>query len=322
MKKRVLTTMVALTMTLICCSCGSSGTAEQTQSEVQTTEAQSEETQTEETQTQDSDDSILYEIAVANHLDTLAENHGRVSVIMHGVCKDGNEYTQYYYKDAERYVSVFEEDVYIDDNGDVYGFLSSENLVYRILFIDDYYEEYKSVNEISDLCYYVDCEKVISQKTENGVITIEARFSKDVDPRLCEMYGYTLDDVDYYKNVYELDESTKEIIHSKIYMVKGEQETFVWELTPNFDCETYVVDEKLTEGVFGKDIRTMTVIANPGTDEEKTYTSTVKKGTGIYVIMSSEYEQNYYLDKECTQKYTGEGIDETMDVTVYIKKAE
>lgn len=38
------------------------------------------------------------------------------------------------------------------------------------------------------------------------------------------------------------------------------------------DCEKYVPDEQLTESVFGGDLRTLTVIADPNTENEKTYT--------------------------------------------------
>ena len=80
--------------------------------------------------------------------------------------------------------------------------------------------------------------------------------------------------------------------------------------------------EQLRASIFGDDFRTLTVITDPGTDDEKTYTQTVTKGSAFQIIASEEYDPEFNSDKECTQVCTDESLDTTDDQTVYMKKAE
>lgn len=327
MKKSIITTVMAFGMALLCCSCGSTGTSEQLDSSAQTEAEVQEQAETVQTdaEVQDREDpsSVLMEIESANKFDTLVEKYGKLAGRTTYISKDGTEFSEYCYKDTDFYVYESGSYVYIDENGDVYGFNDTVNLPYRTIFIgDNYSEEYRSMAEGVALFGYSDYEEVTSQKTENGVIVIETTIQKDSDTWLYESLGYTADEIDHYKYVYEADENTKELSGYKAYIVKEEQEIPALEVTVITDCETYVPDEQLRASVFGDDFRTLTVITDPGTEDEKTYTQTVTKGSVFEIAASEEYDPQLYSDKECTQVLTDENLDTSADQTVYMKKAE
>ncbi|MGN0608278.1 MAG: hypothetical protein ACI4J6_03685 [Oscillospiraceae bacterium] len=325
MKKSIVTTVMAFGMALLCCACGSTGTAEQPDNSAQAeVQEQAETAQTDaEVQDQVDSSSILMEIASANNFNTLVEKYGKAAGRTAYIFKDGTEFSEYYYKDADLYVYESGSYVYIDENGDVYGFDDAINLPYRTIFVgDNYSEEYSSLVEVVELFGYSDHEEITSQKTENGVIVIETAVQKDSDTWLYEFLGYTADEVDHYKYVYEADENTKELSGYKEYIVKNEQEILVFAVTFITDCETYVPDEQLRASIFGDDFRTLTVITDPGTENEKTYTQTVTKGSVFKIAASEEYDPQFYSDKECTQVFTDGNLDTSADQTVYMKKAE
>ena len=62
----------------------------------------------------------------------------------------------------------------------------------------------------------------------------------------------------------------------------------------------YEIDPQLLDMLFSQDKRTVTVIADPGTQDETMYSVQVGKGCMVYVFPSAEHP-NLYLDRECTQ---------------------
>lgn len=318
MKKSIITTAMALGMALLCCSCGGSGTAEQSPQTDNTVQS------AENVQTQDNAvPSFISEAEAANRLDALVEKYGKTAVKTNYLFKDGTTSSEYYYKDAERYVYELGDYVYIDEDGEIYGFDDNVSLPFRTIFVGDgCYEEYRSAAELAEVFQYGETEEITSQKTENGVTVIESTYPKEADTAFYASLGYTDDEVDSYKYVYEFDESTKELKSLRSYIVKDGQDSLIIDMVIVPDCEEYVPDEQLRAEIFGDDSRTLTVIAAPGTDDEKTFTQTVKKGSAIQVVASLIYEQKLYTDKECTVELSDDGLDRMADQTVYMKKAE
>lgn len=66
-----------------------------------------------------------------------------------------------------------------------------------------------------------------------------------------------------------------------------------------------------------ENIRTLTIITNPGTDQEKEYKESVAKGESI-AIMFPDDTWKLYTDEQCTQE-KGETVDKEADALYYAK---
>lgn len=121
------------------------------------------------------------------------------------------------------------------------------------------------------------------------------------------------------ETVYELDAKNYEVITMKTYVVKTDDtEIQVNDVTRVTNPETYVVDEEIINIINSEDKRTVTVIAYPGTDQEKTYSASIGKGNIIFMYLPEDGAQTLYVDAECTTVYEG-GADLNEDLTVYYK---
>ena len=70
-----------------------------------------------------------------------------------------------------------------------------------------------------------------------------------------------------------------------------------------------------------EDMRTITVVSNPGTENEKTQSVQVPKGLSGGLTPAAEYADRtftIYTDAACTQTFE-EAPDVNSDITVYIK---
>ena len=108
------------------------------------------------------------------------------------------------------------------------------------------------------------------------------------------------------------------VLEMKCYAVKGGKSILYSDTVPDLDAEEYVPDQSITDGVFGDDFRTLTVIADAGTDEEKAYSQTATRGSLIYSMIPDEYEQRLYVDSACTIEKDSK--DWVSAQTYYIKR--
>jgi hypothetical protein len=66
-------------------------------------------------------------------------------------------------------------------------------------------------------------------------------------------------------------------------------------------------------------VRTVTLIANPGTEDEEKYAATVPKGESVQHYPPEGEEWAFYTDAACTQEYPGVAPTDK-DLTLYCKK--
>lgn len=71
----------------------------------------------------------------------------------------------------------------------------------------------------------------------------------------------------------------------------------------------------------GAQLRTVTLVTNPGTQQEKTQSVQVAKGLPVRLDSGVEGGMELYADAACTQLYTASG-DHDSDITVYLKWSE
>ena len=116
---------------------------------------------------------------------------------------------------------------------------------------------------------------------------------------------------------YHLDPATARISRCDEY-IEGEGQPVVATATIFYGAPVGELDEQLYEATHGED-RSVTLVFDPGTEEESTFTTVVKEGIEV-VVLDGVYEgyEHHFADPECTEPVYGE-ITEG-DVTFYMKK--
>ena len=132
-----------------------------------------------------------------------------------------------------------------------------------------------------------------------------------------EGYGYECEEGDSMRVVYTVDAQTYALVEETTEIVKadGAVET-LGGIKVTFNPERpESADEMYRFLTESENMRTVTVILDPDTEEEKTYSAVLPAGTPVYPILPEGYE-TLYTDKECTQVLEGSG-DTNADATLY-----
>ena len=109
--------------------------------------------------------------------------------------------------------------------------------------------------------------------------------------------------------------SVKSVFHYEEEVVEGIV-TFTYDAEIPEGMKTFMEYDQQTE-----ELRTITVVSNPGTENEKTQSVQVPKGLSGGLTSTAEYADRtftIYTDAACTQMFE-EAPDVNSDVTVYIK---
>ena len=266
------------------------------------------------------DDSLMKALEASNQYDAILEKNGSFVMKVYGTHADGtiDDYTLYF--SDGRYVNDNKYRTLITENGDVYGFDKTYNLPMRYLFIGDYYNTHETEFCPKSGFEYSEKEKVTSRREENGRIYLETSISTD-DPAAAATlasWGFSPDEIDSEHTEYTIDAGSLLILELKSYVVTGDKRILYSNSVLDLDAEEYVPDQSIIDGVFGDDFRTLTVIADADTDEEKAYSQTVTRGSLIYSLMPDEYEQMLYVDSACTIEK--DSMDLVSDQTYYLKR--
>lgn len=269
------------------------------------------------------DEEPLNRIYEANATEELLKKHKNIQI--NGTEYYGDEVRIYFcYYDAD--MSVIEDgdsNVQICENGDVYGFLADQAAPFRGLCMDGTYEKYFEEPLRNLICLKLEGERVIFSGEENGMLTVETVMNREDsvreypdDNNITEM-----EETDLYVQKYVADTETYEIQEYFEYIEKADgTRKLIRESKLSYDGEKYEVSEELEAQLDSGDTRTVTLIADPGTDNEKEYSVSVCKGGIVQIILGEGYS-TFYSDEACTQVY--EGIaDRENDKTLYTKKSQ
>lgn len=153
----------------------------------------------------------------------------------------------------------------------------------------------------------------ITEKDGNIIVT-SVSDSEEIEAMKAE--GVTVGEEEYV-----LDANTRELISVKSVFFNEAEEENEGAIYFTYDVEIPKGMEKLMEyAQQTENMRTITIISNPGTDTEKTESVQVPKGVvaGLEADMSTDKAFTLYTDAACTQIFK-EAPDVNSDVTVYIK---
>lgn len=153
----------------------------------------------------------------------------------------------------------------------------------------------------------------ITEKDGNIIVT-SVSDSEEIEAMKAE--GVTVVEEEYV-----LDANTRELISVKSVFFNEAEEENEGAIYFTYDVEIPKGMEKLMEyAQQTENMRTITIISNPGTDTEKIESVQVPKGVvaGLEADMNTDKAFTLYTDAACTQIFK-EAPDVNSDVTVYIK---
>lgn len=266
------------------------------------------------------DENILIDIFDANTNEALLSNNESIVFITSHNYADGANKTAYAYKDSRLYAYEDGDNTLIVSDGEAYG-CEGVGDFFTYLFVGDTYSSFlKNYIFLADI-YYNDDETITSVKEENGIKYVESfvEFNDDWEEAI-SFLGYEIQSDDVLVWKYEVDADSLELIKLTNYLQSADGErTLLYERKRVFEYEKYQPDNDLVNTVFNEDSRTVTVIADAGTENEQVYTKTFGKGVEIGIMIPDEFEQCYYADSACTQLLTDVG-DDNSDSTIYLKR--
>ncbi|MDD6488257.1 MAG: hypothetical protein PUG48_00365 [Clostridia bacterium] len=163
-------------------------------------------------------------------------------------------------------------------------------------------------------------EIILSSKKDGDKIYVETKSTEKNTASTLEFFGIGYKDGDYMKVDYVLDADTyiPLSVSEKIVSKDGTSYDF-WKGVTEINTDK----PEMAKDLYGyytqtTDLRTVTIISDPNTSEEESFSVNVPKNIKVYPYIPEEYE-GFYIDRECTQKYTG-SADLAKDATFYIRK--
>lgn len=115
----------------------------------------------------------------------------------------------------------------------------------------------------------------------------------------------------------EVDAETYVIYEGETYLQKSDgTELKVEEFQFSYDVTPYEPSEEMAQVINGTD-KTVRLIANPGTEQEKIYVKSCGENGRLAVTLADGYEK-IYKDEACTQE--SEPSDENGERTLYTVK--
>lgn len=261
----------------------------------------------------------LQEIYDASKVASLLENHESVYIVRTENGKVSSE--EYYSKEysfifyyGEIYGMEFDEAFFVTDHS---YFVYSDNSMVRLVPItpDGMTDMADSFAKESEIHVFMDAilNDIITSVTEKDdhIIVTSITDQEEID---------SVEGLVSCEEELVLDAKTREFIS-----VKGifRYETEVYE-----NVTTFIFDAEIPENMKKfvecdrqtTDMRTITVVTNPGTENEKIESVQSPKGMSAGLTPDSEYyDRNFtlYADEACTQVF--DTPDVNSDVTVYIK---
>lgn len=236
----------------------------------------------------------------------------------------------YYYADA-RFVYSHSE-AYTDYDGyeiDGYGEIISDDfyggleegkyytVVYAGMDIDNEWADSLMVNP-----ELLANEEIVSAKEKDGFITLKTELS---EAKMIELGYWAEGDFEdcYYITEYKIEKETNVIYEMKEIFVYGtgilNRSTVEYTLVTDVECPAEAED--IYAHITGAtEFCKATVVYDPDTAEERSYTVNVPKGDVLYFYWANEEEYvNAYSDRACTKPFAYSAIANA-DIEIYVTK--
>ena len=229
-----------------------------------------------------------------------------------------DNYTIKEYVDKDIVYAQYQEDAELYIGGEL-RYISTNGTLGGGLFVDKDPTRFYAEQNV----FYSDegfTETVKSCEKRDGKLNVSTELSAEDTQRLVTDRGYTYNEGETMRLDYVLDAETLAVLSQKEILVAndGAERTFLT-LTVVYDAARPAAAKTMYEHATAtENLRTVTVISNPDTTSEKTFTVQVPKGDSVSVYAPAEYT-NLYMNRSCTDEVVS--VDQNEDFTAYIKKA-
>ena len=263
---------------------------------------------------------LLKDIEKASECTNIYDKYGNFRIDVLGTHADNtaDDYSIYYSDNS--YIVVNRYGTTIDDHGDVYGYDTEMDAPFRYIFFDDAYETYKKENEMVKGFGYSETEKIISREEKDGKIFLQTEDTPEAIVYILESWGFDPDTVERTYAEYIIDSDTLIAQNIKAYAVVDGKKVLYSDTTISPDNDGFVPDKVITDAISSNDNRTITVITDPGSADERSFSETIIKGGVCFIPYPSGYEPVLYDDSECTVIHQP-SPDRNSDMTLYMKRS-
>lgn len=159
-------------------------------------------------------------------------------------------------------------------------------------------------------------ETVTSVEEDGDTLVVRSRMAPEDLAALYEAAGADPIDGDYTTETYVLAADDLRLLSdaSSLWHADGSGGE-IGTVTVTYGAERPENAQILYEHLTAPDRRTVTVVLDPGTEEERALTATAQRGDQVFPYLP-EGHYDLYLDPDCTEAYTG-GADPQSDLTLY-----
>ena len=166
-------------------------------------------------------------------------------------------------------------------------------------------------------------EEIVSSEQEGDTITLVTHLSTEAFRPIIESYGgeFPYGEGDYLEETYRLRAEDLAILENTSILFRADGTTEAQNgLFVNFDADRPFFALELMERRNGDDLRTGTVILDPGTEDERSASAVARRGDSIVTFLPEGYS-TYYKDPACTEiSPESEEKDLNADFTYYSVK--
>lgn len=229
-----------------------------------------------------------------------------------------DNYTIMEYVDKDIIYAQYQDDAELYIDGEL-RYTSTNGTLSGALFVDkDPIRFYAEQN-----IFYSDegfMETVKSCEKKNGKLNVSTELSVEDTQALVTDSGYTYNEGETMRIDYELDAKTFAVLSQKEILVAndGTERPFLTLTVVYNAARPDAAKEMYEHATATENLRTVTVISNPDTTSEKTFTLQVPKGDSAGVYAPDGYT-HLFINRSCTDEVTS--VDRNEDFTAYIKKA-
>lgn len=260
---------------------------------------------------------LLEQINQAVQNETLRKNHGKAAYRITDYLADGTVYSFYNYLDQGLIAFEAEGNVTIFENGIGYGFDDGQKRVFAELYLDGTTET--DLLSISSFALTPD-EVVIESYLENDQLVVHTQSAEEMLRDFLASLGYEYEGQAAVLNEYFLDKETYEILEFRVFVsIPGiEESLMVSEGVRIVHPDDYDAAELRTLVFQGDELRSVTIITDPDTENESVYSMNISKGCIVHVYLPDEYPY-LYSDRACTELYASSNNDFDSDLILFTK---
>ena len=265
-------------------------------------------------------DITMRDIIEANHVDRIFPAYGSIRIdYQYAEDPDWRQTARYTDADMMYYEYVGEQDMICRDGSGGYLHVDEDDSYGSIMDFTFDPSGYDYFTLDPDLTAE---EEILSVEEDGDVLSVTTRLPAELFKPYFPEGEYPYADGDYLEEAYTLNASDYAMLSESTTLLHadGSREALDSAVITYGADRPAQADALLERKAATENIRTGTVILDPGTPEERSLTVTAVKGDYVYFTLPDGYE-TVYDDPACTVEFEGSS-DRTQDFVMYSKQTD